>query len=770
MNSDDYQASVAEITNYFPLAEGPLARRSGSKFVGFAKTNGVERLIPFRTAAGLSYVVEASTLGLRFFATDSSSRKPGGARDVTDGGFAAVSISTAKPALVTTATHGWATGDTVFFIQATGDPRVVPDLVNQPFVINVLSTTTFTLEYIGTRSGSVDGAAIAYSSSGVTGTFYRVDELASPAYTAASLALLNWFQRDDFLYLVCPAYEPRIITGSTRAASIPLFLDGPYLPENETAITITPSGVSGSITLTASSALWVSTDDDAIASQGRHVRIQDSVGNWTWCQITAYTSDTVVTATVMGAALANTNARLTWRLGLFSQTTGWPTCGIFHEGRLWVANPYATGRFDATAIIASGAYTTFSPTAADGTVNDASAISGTIDSAGQSTIRWFRTGAAGLVFGASDGEGLIRASALDDPLTQFSAQVRRPTHYGARNTAPVLVGKSIVFVEDAGDTLRELSPASGGFEAKNASLLGVHLLQPGIKRIAYSRGPVPTLWVLRDDGHLVGASFKRDGDGDQTGWHRQNLQTGLDPDFDTAGNITDIAVAPGSDDAGSSDDTLWMLVRRSGVVGLEIMRQMFEVADDANDTAFVDSSIRFPAADENFTWAATDDAVSLLGLYHLEGETVDVVFHGVDLGEEVVADGAIELTIPEELAGFIGVSPFAVGLNCAARGKLLRPSLAEGTGPSTGKERRIDDVVVMTYRSGPIAFGPDFDTMDFHQLTDAFTVGIRDLATGTYRGSFKGPTDFDGQLCWLQERPYPGTILSLGGFAHLESI
>ena len=36
--------------------------------------------------------------------------------------------------------------------------------------------------------------------------------------------------------------------------------DGPYLSENSTATTITPSGTSGSITLTASADLWERTD------------------------------------------------------------------------------------------------------------------------------------------------------------------------------------------------------------------------------------------------------------------------------------------------------------------------------------------------------------------------------------------------------------------------------------------------------------------------------------------------------------------------------
>ena len=67
---------------------------------------------------------------------------------------------------------------------------------------------------------------------------------------------------------------------------------------------------------------------------------------WVWSTITAFTDTTHVTATLTpvenqdGTAgttnLPRTTACKTWRLGLFSNTTGYPTCGTYHEGRLWL--------------------------------------------------------------------------------------------------------------------------------------------------------------------------------------------------------------------------------------------------------------------------------------------------------------------------------------------------------------------------------------------------------------------------------------------------
>lgn len=120
-------------------------------------------------------------------------------------------------------------------------------------------------------------------------------------YTTADLAALKFTQSADTLFIVHPNYPPATLTRSSHVAwtyAVTQFRDGPYLDVNTTDTTITPSGTSGSITLTASAVTGINNNQGFLASDvGRCVRIK-LYSLWAWCLITAYTSPTVVTATV----------------------------------------------------------------------------------------------------------------------------------------------------------------------------------------------------------------------------------------------------------------------------------------------------------------------------------------------------------------------------------------------------------------------------------------------------------------------------------------
>lgn len=120
-------------------------------------------------------------------------------------------------------------------------------------------------------------------------------------YTAADLKTLKFTQSADTLFITHPSYPPATLTRSSHIAwtySTTSFRDGPYLPINLTDTTLTPSGNTGSITLTASSVTGINNDQGFLASDvGRCLRIR-LYSLWAWVVITAWTSTTVVTATV----------------------------------------------------------------------------------------------------------------------------------------------------------------------------------------------------------------------------------------------------------------------------------------------------------------------------------------------------------------------------------------------------------------------------------------------------------------------------------------
>ena len=175
------------------------------------------------------------------------------------------------------------------FIALNAVQTAAPLLV--PFQFNTLQAYILEFTHLKVRVYANDGVVV----SGMTPV-----DVVTP-YASADLSQLQFAQSNDTLFIFHPGYPPATLTRSSNTAwtySATSFLDGPYLPENTTTTTITPSGTSGSITLTASSTTGINNDTGFQTSDvGRLVRIK-MYSLWAWCIITARSSTTVVTATV----------------------------------------------------------------------------------------------------------------------------------------------------------------------------------------------------------------------------------------------------------------------------------------------------------------------------------------------------------------------------------------------------------------------------------------------------------------------------------------
>lgn len=128
-------------------------------------------------------------------------------------------------------------------------------------------------------------------------------------YTNVTLPAVRYTQSADTLYLLHASFAPATLSRSSHTSwtyAAMTFRDGPYLPVNITSTTLTPSGTSGSITLTASAVTGINATSTSAGQGflatdiGRLVRIQ-LLSLWAWCVITAVTDTTHVTATVQAA-------------------------------------------------------------------------------------------------------------------------------------------------------------------------------------------------------------------------------------------------------------------------------------------------------------------------------------------------------------------------------------------------------------------------------------------------------------------------------------
>ena len=159
-----------------------------------------------------------------------------------------------------------------------------------------------------------------------------LDETIAAPWTLAHIRQLAWTQSADTILFTHPDVAPKKLTrgsgGTWTLSDWVFFTDGnnvmhqPYFKFADTAVTVTPSGTTGSITLTASAAVFEAGHDETrLRVGGKEVLI------------TAVGTATSVTVTVI-ETLAGTGATLDWEEQAFSPVRGYPGTSAFHQDRL----------------------------------------------------------------------------------------------------------------------------------------------------------------------------------------------------------------------------------------------------------------------------------------------------------------------------------------------------------------------------------------------------------------------------------------------------
>lgn len=578
----------------------------------------------------------------------------------------------------------------------------------------------------------------------VSGTPYQI---ASP-YLEADLFEIAYTQSADVLYLAHPSYAPRKLTRTGHTSwtlSTIDFQDGPYLPTNTTTTTLTPAASTGTgVTLTASAVTGINGDTGFQTTDvGRLVRIKNG-GNWGWAKIASRSSTTVVTIDIEVAV--GTSAVTDWRLGVWSDTTGYPATVAFFEDRLWwgggVDYPQ---RLDGSR---TGDYENFAPTETDGTVVDDNAVSYTLGSSQVNAIRWMVDVEKGMAVGTVGGEWILRPSSSSEALTPTNVKATRSTALGSAYIQPVRSTDAVLFVQRSGKKLRELAYVfeRDGFSAPDLSLLSEHLFTSPLTQIALAREPQPILWCTRQDGLLLGLTYDREQD--VVGWHRHVIGGYSDAGNTTAAKVESVAVIPTPDGTASE---LWMVVERYINGGtkryVEYLTPTFEHETAQEDAFYVDSGLTYDST-------ATS---SISGLDHLEGETVTVLSDGATHPDKTVASGAITLDRDGSVVH--------AGLAYNSDLQTLQLEAGASDGTAQGKRKRVNRVMVSVYRSLGLTMGPDASTLYLpgemgRSASDALDTAVP-LKTLTIEAPWDGGYDFDAQMYFRASAPLPVTITAV---------
>ncbi len=164
----------------------------------------------------------------------------------------------------------------------------------------------------------------------------------------------------------------------------------------------------GLVPVTASQTNDINGGDGFVSTDvGRDIRMLNSgTTQWGWGEIEFVDSTTLFWVDVTNSFIS-TDAKTSWRLGAWSDTTGWPRTGAFHEDRLWAGGTDSfPQRVDGSK---TGLYTNFEPSGVDGTVADDNAVALSLVADDLHEIRWMGTTNRGLAVGTTRGEWLLKA-------------------------------------------------------------------------------------------------------------------------------------------------------------------------------------------------------------------------------------------------------------------------------------------------------------------------------------------------------------------------
>lgn len=415
---------------------------------------------------------------------------------------------------------------------------------------------------------------------------------------------LRWAHSGDVHYLVHPAHPPRKLsrTGHNAWSLAEFdFTDGPYFPENTGATTLQFSAGTGTgVTLTASATAGINGGDGFLATDvGRIGRWKQS-GTWGVFRITAVASTTSATVswTTDPGGSGLTNPATTWRLGLYSDTTGWPASVTIHQERMCFGSA-VRGSFPRIDGSITGGFEIFRPTGKTGSlddvVSDDNAVAYIVATEDVAVIQdlvsmvdlWALT---------TTSPVRVTAGAIDEPLTPTNTLALPLGHAGAGAVRAVKAKGDIIYVDFHRLRLAGLSYTEHGPAARNLSRRAAHMALAGagggsgLTRLAWQENPWDTAWAVRADGALIGLTYEPDEE--TIAFHRHYLGGAATGQPEGAGHavVESVAAIPGA-----AGDELWLAVRRTvdgaTVRTIEVLET--PLADDAaqEDAWYLDAAL-----------------------------------------------------------------------------------------------------------------------------------------------------------------------------------
>lgn len=450
---------------------------------------------------------------------------------------------------------------------------------------------------------------------------------------------------------------------------------------------------------------------------------------------------------------------------------------------------------------------------------DDDAITATISSLQVNRIRHMLPMASGIIILSSGGAWQVSAGQQGGAMTPGNTTVQPQAYNGCNDVAPLIVNQNILYVQDKGSFVRDLSYDfySNIYTGKDVSMLAPHLfVGREIQEWAWAEEPFKLVWAIRDDGKMLTLTYVRDQE--VQAWSRH----------DTKGLFKSVCtISEGNENA------VYVVVER--LVNGQRLKYVERMASrhfhDVTLAWFLDCALinefTYPSGTLSFTAIGGDSDIFADSLE--EGVTAafscsTAAFTASSVGAELrinegrfivqsttsttacvalcknppvsVADAATgEWSLTEPISSISGLwhlegqtvtvlaggnipatqtvtngaidipnsaSTVIVGIPFTAQLQTLRLEVKTQDGTIQGKRKQLSGGHIRVQQTRGIKYGPGFDRLrELKQRTNELPGDPTRLTTGDMKTTPDTWTREEGQICVEQGYPLPATILGI---------
>ena len=168
-----------------------------------------------------------------------------------------------------------------------------------------------------------------------------------------------------------------------------------------------------------------------------------------------------------------------------------------------------------------------------------------------------------------------------DVLTPGNIGVKLQSYQGVSTLPPIGIGGAALYVQHLGQVVRDMNYqwANDAYTGQNLTAKGSHLVEGHtMVEWAFQQAPLNVVWMVRDDGVLLGLTYLREQE--VAAWHHHDTD-GL---YESVCCVTE-----------GGEDVLYVTVKRTigGATKRYIERFATRLVTDINDAFFVDSGVTY---------------------------------------------------------------------------------------------------------------------------------------------------------------------------------